>query len=40
MTMSGDVEARRLGEKLLLDVEVEELSEVWWDSRRHFFECC
>lgn len=29
MTMSGDVEARKLGEKLLLDVQVEGLGEVW-----------
>lgn len=35
MTMSGDVEARKLGEKLLLDVHVEGLSEVRWS--RHCF---
>jgi hypothetical protein len=28
VTMSGDVEARKLGEKLLLDVQVEGLGEV------------
>lgn len=31
MTTDGDAEARKLGEKLLLDVEVEGLSSVgWW----------
>lgn len=30
LTMSGDGEARKLGEKLLLDVEVEGLSSVGW----------
>lgn len=28
--MSGDGEAKRLGEKLLLDVQVEDLSSVCW----------
>ena len=31
MTTNGDVEAKKLGEKLLLDVEVEGLSSVGWN---------
>lgn len=29
--MNDDVEAKRLGERLLVDVQVEGLSEVGWD---------
>jgi hypothetical protein len=31
MAMNEDVEAKRLGERLLVDVQVEGLSEVGWD---------
>lgn len=33
--MSGDGEAKKLGEKLLLDVEVEGLSSVRYKSQQH-----
>lgn len=35
--MSEDVEARKLGERLLLDVHVEGLSSVGWNYDRAFF---
>jgi hypothetical protein len=34
MAVNEDVEAKRLGERLLVDVQVEGLSEVGWKSRR------
>ena len=37
--MDGDVEAKKLGEKLLLDVDVEGLSSVCWEARQHSFDC-
>lgn len=35
MTMGGDVEAKKLGERLLFDVQVEGLGDVWMS--RHGF---